>query len=483
MPTHSILINAGLAAFGRVASLAAGLIATAVLARLLGPATYGTYLLVISYATILQLVADSGLYLTMTKEIARHPAAAQLLLSHAAAVRLSLLALAAGIGTALASALPSLRGALPVYLLVVGGLTAQSLSQLLMGVFQHQQVVWRAVVGDLGARAVHLVLLGGLVAVRAVTLITAAAALAISLLAGFVIHQALAPQRITTLSFERRIWSRLLRASWPLGALLILNALYFKTDLLIISLFRAPAEVGQYGAAFRLVESALFFPAMLGGLLLPRITEAVGRPVHVSRLLSEGVLVAGTGGLLLLVVLSLKASPIISLIAGSQYTAAATLLRILGIALALMFVGNIFGYALVALERQRDLLRLYVVLVGVNALANLVVVPRFGAAGAALVTVGVEALSASVAALLVMRHIPLQLPATALLPAAATIAAAALPLLLAPSSIPLLVQCTTAAVAAALAAHVTRLMAAVPTLTTRSPSPLAVSRPEEIWPV
>ena len=104
--------------------------------------------------------------------------------------------------------------------------------------------------------------------------------------------------------------------------------------------------------------------------------------------------------------LALAARPLITFISGAQYAPAAPLLQILCLALAIMFVGNLFGFTLVALRQQRALLKLYSSLMIGNILLNLLFIPHFGAYAAAWTTVATEGAATLVAGLLVWRLIP-----------------------------------------------------------------------------
>ena len=75
-----------------------------------------------------------------------------------------------------------------------------------------------------------------------------------------------------------------------------------------------------------------------------------------------------------------------------------------------MFVGNIFGYALIALSRQRVLAVLYGILVVCNIGANIVFIPTYGAVAAAWTTVATEAVAMCSAAYIVHRSVRYRLP-------------------------------------------------------------------------
>lgn len=408
---YSIASNAIVASLGRILTAVLGLLATALIARYLGPAQYGAYILLLSFGAIVQLAADAGLYLTLTREIAASPREEGALVSHAVALRLVLLFFFFAAGAVVASFLPSLRPYVGIFFIIALGLSFQSISQLFMGVYQRHGEVWRATLGDLSGRVAQIALIlaagAAIASVRGMAL-----AFTLSAAAAFFIHQRLLPAAARwRLRISFSAWKRLLSLSWPLGLMLLLNAVYFRLDAILLSLFRSSAEVGWYGVAYRLIESGLFFPAMFGGLLLPVLSAALasGRLDRVRQYVLEGFNVLLLGAALLVVMLGFYSPGLISLIAGARYAAAAPLLPVLGLALAIMFLGNLFGFVLVALRRQLFLVALYAGLIVFNVTLNLLFIPRFGALAAAWTTVATEALSTLIAGFVVYRAIRFRL--------------------------------------------------------------------------
>jgi O-antigen/teichoic acid export membrane protein len=103
------------------------------------------------------------------------------------------------------------------------------------------------------------------------------------------------------------------------------------------------------------------------------------------------------------------AGPIVAFLSGA-FEAAAPLVQILAVALFVMFLGNIFGFALVALQKQKQLLVLYALLALGNVSANLAFIPLYGAVAAAWTTVATETIAMAVAAGMVWRSLPYRIP-------------------------------------------------------------------------
>lgn len=402
---HSVVSNTVIAASGRLLTTALGLAAIWLITRALGLEKFGLYTVILAFGSILSVATDAGLYLTLTQKIATHPDAEQSYLTAAAWLRLLFFLSIFGLGWLLAIFVPALNIPPALFALAAVGFFWQLLSQLLLGFFQKYSTVWRATTGDAVGRVLQIIIL--LLLVKQYQLAAAILAFTLGAAATFTTHYFLAPvRRLFTGRLHWPVARTMLLATWPLGLMLLTNVIYFRIDTLILSFFHTSEVVGRYGLAYRIIESGLFFPAMFGGLLLPRLAAAK-QPA--SEWLAEGIhFLSLVAGLALLLLISF-AYPFTRLF-GEEYTASAPLLQILSFAFVAMLFGNLFGYSLVALRQGRALLKLYIGLVILNSTLNIIFIPRYGAAAAAWTTVLTELASMAIAARLIQRHIPLTFP-------------------------------------------------------------------------
>ncbi|MEK7557056.1 MAG: oligosaccharide flippase family protein [Patescibacteria group bacterium] len=406
---QSIATNTLVAIVGRVVQVALGFAVLAALTRFLGEEAFGQYAAVLAYGSLVLIGADLGLYLTLTRRVGQEPKSASTLLSDITWIRLVSLFAAFFLGSLFLPVFPILKNTLGVFWIAAAGFAAQSLSQLLMGVFQARASLWRASVGDLVGRFVQLGVVLGAPYVAVSLFPRVHVALMVFAFTAGTVAAALAHLHFLPLRFRLHLppnssrVREILAESWPAAALLALNAVYFRVDILILSFFRPESEVGLYGLAYRIIESALFLPAAFGGLLLPRLSEGSSLPTALFRESLYMVTLIGSGVSLLL---ALLAAPIIHFLSGDSFAGTAPLLAILSLALFVMFLGNLFGFTLVARGRVRSLMWLYAGLVIFNVIANLLTIPRYGALAAAVVTVATEVLAAAIAAILAYRLAP-----------------------------------------------------------------------------
>jgi O-antigen/teichoic acid export membrane protein len=385
--------NTAVQIVGKAGVLVIGLASIAILTRYLGPEDYGRYTLALTYMQLFAVLADVGLFTIVVREISRDPERTERLVGNTLTLRL-VLAAAAIVLAALISLLLPYEPDVRVAILLAGlPLLFGMLNSTFVTVLQARLRMGRAVVGDVIGRAVSLAAVGLVVALDlgflAVMGTAAAGALATALVT-MLLTRRVAPVRPRA---EPRVWRRLLVMSLPLGVALAVNELYFRADTLIISLYEPYEQVGLYTLAYRMLELTLVFGTVFLTTTFPLLAQAVARDEPRARRtiqLSTDLFVAlgaplVVGGLVL-------APDLVELAAGRDFEDASTPLRVLLAAGALAWINGVFGYALIAKERQLSALWLNGTALAVNVGLNLLLVPKYGIVVAAAVTVASEVL-------------------------------------------------------------------------------------------
>jgi O-antigen/teichoic acid export membrane protein len=410
---------------GKGVVLAIGVASIAVLTRYLGRADYGRYTFALVYMQLFGVLADVGLFTTVVREISKNRERTEELVGNALTLRLLLSLGVIAVAGVVSLVLPYEREVRVAILIAGGPLLLGMLTTTFVTVLQSRLRMSRAVIGDVIGRAVAfgLVLLVAGLDLGFYPVLGAAAGGALATL--------LVTWRLTLPLVEIRpraapaVWRSLLVSAVPLGLALTINALYFRADTLIISLYEPFTEVGLYTLAYRILELLLVLGSIFLNTTFPLLSEAVGRgeeararrtiQISADVLVLLGVpLVAG--GLVL-------APEVVELVAGKSFADAAEPLRILLAAGSLAWVNGVFGLALIAKERQLSALWLNVSALGFNVALNFILIPRYGIVAAAVITVASEVLILGGSYYLMRRYFGF-FPAMRTLPAALAAAAA-----------------------------------------------------------
>ncbi|WP_321472969.1 oligosaccharide flippase family protein [uncultured Paludibaculum sp.] len=169
-------------------------------------------------------------------------------------------------------------------------------------------------------------------------------------------------------------------------------SLYTTANVLILGLFAAPAAVGIFGGAERLIRAAMACFAPLNQTFFPRISYLMERdPAAARRTARASVFIMLALGLGLGAFLAAAAPSIVAILLGSHYTAAVPVLRLLALLAPLVALSNVLGLQwMLPLSLERDFNRILVAAGLFNVFCACVLAPRFGGLGMAASVVAAE---------------------------------------------------------------------------------------------
>lgn len=206
-----------------------------------------------------------------------------------------------------------------------------------------------------------------------------------------------------TTASPRRLW-RLLHAGVPFVLSSIFYTLYLQVDAALLAALATPAIVAQYSVAYSFVTAAAVLPVALNNdVLRPHLYRSSSEHARAGlarRFAALSVVLGLIAGALVFF-----AGPFATrVLYGHSYAAAGSLVMILALALPFHYVNSWAGNMLVAAARMRALVAVQAVLTLGNITANLLVIPRLGARGAAIVTIATEAAGVALYACLLLRR-------------------------------------------------------------------------------
>lgn len=405
---HSTLIlsNAGFRAIADIGSKLATAALYLIVARKTGASQFGIFAFAISFAGIAVTLGQFGQEFVLVREVARDR---RRLDEYYSSVLLSRVTMAVP-PLLIALAVVSLGGMSAhtrlVILLMGVGFIGDSLVQVSFSVFQALERVnfippvlitqrWLTTIV-----AVVLLYRGdGIVGVAAVY--CAGTGLA-ACLAAWVLYTKVARPR---LKLNVRAALDVTRAGVPIGLGVLAVTLLARIDMTMLAAFKPSAQVGQYGAAYRLLETTAFVTWSLSVATLPamaRLSPTTTPPVgavyqRALKLVLAITLPTALGAAIL-------AAPIVALLYGSQYHQAAGALVLLAPTITLAPVSALSSQLLYAQDVKRVVPLTYFLVFLENAVVNLILIPRYSLDGAAVGTSISEVLVAGTL-LLCARHL------------------------------------------------------------------------------
>ena len=385
---RSILANAGYRLLADVASKVASLAFFVVMARELGTSHFGVFTFALTFVILATTFANFGQDVVLTREVARDRSRFGGYFANTLAVKIALATTSLAVAIGVAAGVGIDRETLEALLLLGPAVTLELLMATCFAsyqAFERLEFIPIALISQrfvTAAGGIAALLNGaGVVAVSAIYL--GGAALGFALALWFLVRKIARPG----LRVEPRRWGPLTRASLAIGIAGVFAIVLFRIDTAMLAAFKPKHVVGDYGAAYRLLEATLFVAWSVGAAVYPvfsRRTATSAPPVGIvfERSLKLSIaltLPLAAGGLIL-------AGPLIRLLYGSSYGSAESALRLLTPAIALYPICYVTGYLLVSQDRQRVLTWVYGLVALENVLANFVLIPWLSLNGAALGT-------------------------------------------------------------------------------------------------
>jgi O-antigen/teichoic acid export membrane protein len=372
--------------------------------RGLGVAAFGDLTAASVYLFVVTVLADVGFSGAVLREISAEPAR----LEHAMRASIPLRALVAA-GAVTVSALIALaapfndRMTAAILIGAVGAFfTLMNLAVL--PVLQLELRMQWAVLANVAGRIVTLALtLAALAAGLGFNSVVAAAS--IGLAVTFFVDLAVVARRVSLRpAVDRGYWRSLSTGSVELGLSGAIGQIYFRIDALLVSLLRAPREVGLYGAAYKFIELAEMIAAFLPTSVFPALTRYVAAgDARVRPLVQRAFdLLLATAAPLTVAMIAFP-SEIISVTAGEDFVDAAPALQILAPYVLFSFVAQLLWRTLLAAHRDRALLAIAVAILAVNVALNVALIPLYGYKAAAVTSVASQVVATALIAVVVRR--------------------------------------------------------------------------------
>lgn len=381
---------------GRAIGTLLGLVAIGVMTRALQTAGFGAYTTITAYLGIFAVLADFGISTTLVAMMAEKGADEERLAQNGLGLRIILTAVVLTFASAIALFTPYPPEIKRGIALMAISFVAIAANQVQIAIFQRHVRMDRPAIAEIFGR---IVLVAGVLFAAAenagltgMMLAVIGANIAQTLLAALLLR-GLAPTRP---AFEWQAWSLIVARAWPVGVSIAFNLIYLRADTLILSLTRSQGEVGLYGAAYRVVDVLTVVPMLFMGVVLPFLATAwsAGDKERFNRTLTRA-LDALTLGALPLAAGAVAVGPdLLALVAGEPFRASGEILRVLIFGVAAIFISAASTHAIVAVNEQRKMIPLLAANAAVSLALYVILIPRYGVAAAAGVTVFSEIFAA-----------------------------------------------------------------------------------------
>ncbi|MER2600249.1 MAG: flippase [Caldilineales bacterium] len=188
---------------------------------------------------------------------------------------------------------------------------------------------------------------------------------------------------------QRGVQRTMLRESYPLMLNHLLASIFWRIDMWLLKPLAGTAAVGIYSAGVKYLDGFNVIPSYFTLAIFPLMSRyAKDSRDSLLRAYQLAVRLLVMTALPIAILVTTLATPLIRILGGAAFLPDSALaLTLLIWSIPVGFVNSVTQYVLIAVGQQRFLTRAFIIGVSVNILANLVMIPRFGFAGAAVVTI------------------------------------------------------------------------------------------------
>lgn len=367
------------------------LAALVIAAREIGPAEFGVYATATAFSTFILLLTDLGSGGTVVREATQSDARGDVLKAYLQ-VRLAIVVALAGVGALVAQV------AFPPEVQSVATLAS------VLVLFSGPAIILPIgqVVGDLRPVLRASVVQGALTLIATLVALYAVPDPSSMELVGAQLVGAISGSAIAAESARKWLSVDPFNVDWPLvralatgiGLIGIGSALaisYARIDSILLINLAGAKEAGIYSAAYKLLDQTQILATVLLVPIAPLLAETMKGTNHVpGRIDSPLRRIEVLGGLGLLVATVVIGTLSVPILLGEDFSSSGTILAILGTYRAVSVVAYFATSKLINAKAERAYIAIATTGLVVNVVANILVIPEYGAEGAAVVTVATE---------------------------------------------------------------------------------------------
>lgn len=389
--TRKIAHNTAIQFAGKILGTLLALLTVGLMLRYLGKVGFGQYSTTINFLSVFAIMVDLGLYLIVTREISKEGADEQSLLSNVFTFRLAIGFVVLSLAPIVGYFMPYAEITKWAILINASAFLFMSLNQILTGLFQKYLRMDKVAIAEVLGRVFWLASVY-VVVEQDLGLLWIVGTNTFAGLLNFAVLYFFSRKYVKIgLAFDIKTWKSVWKSAAPLALNAILNLVYFKAGIIILTILDSEESVGILGASQKILENLITFSAIFAGLLFPLFSKYI----HSNKKQFEKVFHRGFDALSILVVplvtgAIMLAEPLVVFFGGEEFRESAPVLRILMIAVGAIFYGNLFGNAIVAGDLQKKLVPVYIVNAILAVGISLALIPSISFYGAAISTLVTE---------------------------------------------------------------------------------------------
>lgn len=184
------------------------------------------------------------------------------------------------------------------------------------------------------------------------------------------------------------LWKSILKTSWPFWLSVVFIQIYFQVDTVMLSFLKGYGATGLYNASYKLISVIVKIPWIIVLVLFPVMSELYANVSKnlLKEILEKGMRIMAVLSLPLITGTALLAHRIIFFIYKEGFQDAAVVLQILIWTTFFIFLTNLMGWFLNAINMQKTFAYSTGICLIINVILNAALIPRLSYIGASIAT-------------------------------------------------------------------------------------------------
>jgi O-antigen/teichoic acid export membrane protein len=207
------------------------------------------------------------------------------------------------------------------------------------------------------------------------------------------------------LALDINFYKKILKEAYPLGIAFLMISIYWRIDVVMLSLMKGEEAVGLYNISYKFMEMGTILSAMIMASIFPILSENFKKDreyfVEIYQKSLKYMLIIGISLTIFFLTLADK---IILYVAGNEYERSIISLQLLGLIFLVYYPGALIGYMFISIGKQWTNTIFNTLAVILNVVLNLLLIPKYSFYGSSFATFITEAVQV-IFALLVLGFI------------------------------------------------------------------------------
>lgn len=388
---HRIAQNSAALLVSNVANKITGFLIMLSMARFLGSERFGLYTYVFAYVSAFALMTDLGLTTVVIRGLSQNDERGRASLGNALIIRwpVSLGTYALSVGSAFLLYGQGERGWL-ITLLSLSFLAGPLATYT--AIFNARLMLWQPALINLASKVTlfsafqWILRSGGSLKTLIVTEVFLGSVN--SLILWLCSRSLLKP----IYSFDLTAARRMLYESIPLFLTSVFETLYLRIDVFFLGHYRNEAAIGIYASAYRITESLPLVALAVVNSIFPVMCQQIheGNESSLTKLVLATLKILLAAVIPAVLLLAFYSNQVTRVLYGTRYEGSAVLLAILAWGQILLFSNILLSALVIARGESRVVMLISLGMLALNFTLNYLIIPSYGAVGAALTTVATE---------------------------------------------------------------------------------------------